>query len=1550
MGVTTYYYNGKESSAQMITNIAWTMHTNGLQAAGYNTITIAFWSDGTTNSLGVPNPDPTRYPNGVAAAVDYVHSLGFRAETDAQGDVNGTGGFTEMVVPYWTNSANQFAAWHFDTVFYDFIDTVIINGTNCSVQANATQMSWAVQSCGRPMYFGIIDPLVKSWHPGIANFSRTSFDNDGSWSTTLGIADDFSTAAAAYATPGFWPFMDDLTIDAGTSVLIFSLTPTEQRSEFALWCIGGGSLFVSNPTNMTPRSLKLVTERELIAINQDAGIHPGTRKVRTAGSGGNMDVWSKQLSNTFPAGPMTSNSFAVGVMNGTTGITNVVINFATMGLGTNVALVHDAWSKLDVGWFTNSYTAANIASHDMMVYTLNPGGSTPDAPTGIYLDPSDFFEDDANSRIYVQLRWTSHSVGASGFQVEISTNGTDFSLYAQVPIPGGSGYDSAITPWTSNRWWRVRDYYPGGTFSGYSAPVQASGYMAPMHLRGSTSSRTNMTVQWDTTGGLNDGYTVEQDTSTNFYGGNLVQYFVTNQDSTSYTITNNFLTNVTYYFRVRGTNSHVGNMGEPMNKPTPFLAVAPNGPPTQPLMTGPTTDANAGEAKLVFTDTSLNATGYQLKTSTDSNTWTVIPYITDGLYALATGLTAGTTNYFQFFATNASGFSPPAVGQLRMPNVPGAQTNWYVSPNAVAGNNTGTSWANAWVAMRSINWGALAPGNNVYVDGGTSGMTYNDDLTFWTWGATNNPIVFHASREVGHNGHIYQNGGVGWRAWWVTLDGTMSDTAPSEPVTVITNNIGWTITQLGDQGSFNAAVNWQQGVGAVCKGVECTGVGNNLSSDSITAVNLFPSTDTNGLVACEFAYNWVHDNWASGLNVGHATGYGLGFGAVNIHHNLIERFRNNGVVMTRSMDFHHNIVRETLYPAIAHPDGFQGGINNIRIWDNIIGNCEGHSGSMFYPNLDVGLWHDFYVVNNVCYETDPQKAGTVGPNSQFSMLGFGSATLSNVWIIGNTWYGVNAVSVALAGSSSFTNHTVSSGIINNIFMSGPNANPGNGVLSVGFATDPVANILVTKNVVSGPQQIMTFGTNQYNTVAAFNAATGTQNKSNAVSLLWPEHQLYDLIGADSSAKDAGSNVSSFASVVSAITNDINGVTRGLGSGWDMGATEVDPSLVAWSADGYFTNGYLFPDLTGNNHHIVAVTNQALTFSGNYAPYVGTNSDGSLFLGFWNFGTNEYFQLYNGTPHYGPQYSGYFLGSWAAISNVTGIEFLTNGTIACFVQYTNSPLNTLTHSATIFAAGTVGQDGSWELSRVDSDSEFMQFFSYFPVSGGTNVVSLNGREPTNTWIHYAVSWDATANLVTFYSNSVVVATNAMNRAFYHTTQDSSAGYPPSIGIGAHLNGGSWQVDPAVDVYPNRGWLEGYLRGIRIYTRAISAAEVAAIANGGGGTPTGGGGGGGGGGAQDPVITLNPQNATVTAPAAAVFTSTASSTNTLSYQWYRGGVSIAGATQTSYTLNPTSTNDNGAQFFMTATASSGTAQSTTATLTVNPAGVFKKTYGHKHPKTS
>ena len=87
-----------------------------------------------------------------------------------------------------------------------------------------------------------------------------------------------------------------------------------------------------------------------------------------------------------------------------------------------------------------------------------------------------------------------------------------------------------------------------------------------------------------------------------------------------------------------------------------------------------------------------------------------------------------------------------------------------------------------------------------------------------------------------------------------------------------------------------------------------------------------------------------------------------------------------------------------------------------------------------------------------------------------------------------------------------------------------------------------------------------------------------------------------------------------------------------------------------------------------------------------------------------------------------------------------------------------------------------------------------------------------------------------------------------------------------------------------------------------------------------------------GSNAPAITQDPSSQLISVGHPVTFTVAASGAPTLSYQWQKNSVDIAGATSPSYTISSVVLGDSGSQYRCKVTNSFGTATSAQATLTV------------------
>ncbi|CAH2605714.1 Beta_helix domain-containing protein (plasmid) [Rhodovastum atsumiense] len=82
---------------------------------------------------------------------------------------------------------------------------------------------------------------------------------------------------------------------------------------------------------------------------------------------------------------------------------------------------------------------------------------------------------------------------------------------------------------------------------------------------------------------------------------------------------------------------------------------------------------------------------------------------------------------------------------------------WHVDQAGPAVGD-GTAWATAWGSFHAIDWGKIAPGDTVYISGGSSGQTYKEPLTVGASGSAAGAITITKGIDPGHNGAVVIDG------------------------------------------------------------------------------------------------------------------------------------------------------------------------------------------------------------------------------------------------------------------------------------------------------------------------------------------------------------------------------------------------------------------------------------------------------------------------------------------------------------------------------------------------------------------------------------------------------------------------------------------------------------------------------------------------------------------------------------------------------------------------------------------------------------------------
>jgi alpha-galactosidase len=358
MGWNSWNKFGCDVSEKLIKETADAMVNSGMKEAGYEYVVIDdCWQVG-RDLNGNIIPDPERFPSGMKALVDYVHSkdLKFGIYSDA-------GTKTCQKRPgargYEFQDARTYASWGVDYLKYDWCNTSTQNG-----QASYKLMRDAIHKAGRPMIFSLCDwgfskPWL--WAKDVGHLWRATDDIMDCWdceddrnNAGFTILLDRVADLYSYSGPDHWNDPDML--EVGNS----GLTVSESRAHFSLWCILAAPLIAGNDlNNMSKETLEILTNKEAIAVDQDSLGKQGI-KVR---DDGDLEVWVKQLAD---------GSRAVVLFN--RGLTKepIAVSWKELGYPSYLkANVRDLWKHKDMGKFKNKYSA-NVSSHDAVMIKVTP--------------------------------------------------------------------------------------------------------------------------------------------------------------------------------------------------------------------------------------------------------------------------------------------------------------------------------------------------------------------------------------------------------------------------------------------------------------------------------------------------------------------------------------------------------------------------------------------------------------------------------------------------------------------------------------------------------------------------------------------------------------------------------------------------------------------------------------------------------------------------------------------------------------------------------------------------------------------------------------------------------------------------------------------------------------------------------------------------------------------------------------------------------------------------------------------------------------------------
>ncbi|WP_428330423.1 glycoside hydrolase family 27 protein [Mucilaginibacter sp.] len=343
--------------------------SSGMKDAGYNYFVLDDgWMSMDRDKDGNLVADPKKFPNGMKAFADYVHSKGLKfgiyncAGTKTCAGYPGTRG-------YEYQDARLYASWGVDYLKFDWCNTDGINAKEAY-----TTMSNAIKAAGRPMIFSLCEwgqhqPWL--WAKDVGQLWRSTGDiwagfdknlSKGSW-TALSVLTilDKQDSIRQYAGPGHWNDPDMLEVGNGMKY-------NEDKAHFSLWCMLAAPLMAGNDLRkMSDQTKTILTNKDAIAIDQDALGIEGFKYYAFDG----LELFVKPLAN---------NELAVCFLNRSSRPQNVSYDWKEHLISdaiskTNVDFnkanykLHDVWSKKDIGT-TDKTFKQTIGVNDVVLLRL----------------------------------------------------------------------------------------------------------------------------------------------------------------------------------------------------------------------------------------------------------------------------------------------------------------------------------------------------------------------------------------------------------------------------------------------------------------------------------------------------------------------------------------------------------------------------------------------------------------------------------------------------------------------------------------------------------------------------------------------------------------------------------------------------------------------------------------------------------------------------------------------------------------------------------------------------------------------------------------------------------------------------------------------------------------------------------------------------------------------------------------------------------------------------------------------------------------------------
>lgn len=312
--------------------------STGMKEAGYNYINIDDGFFGGRDAEGNIIPHQERFPRGMKNVADYIHSKRLKAGIYSDAGSNTCASMWDAdtigVGMGLYHHEEQDLRLMLNDWGYDFIKIDWCGGEKLGLDEEQayTRIGNLIKEIKPEVIYNVCRwEFPGKWVMNTAESWRISGDINNTFESILHII-DLNADLWKYSGPGHVNDMDMLQVGRG-------MTYEEDKAHFSMWAIMTSPLLAGNDlTKMSKETIEILTNKEIIAINQDPLVYQARRLKRE----GDVELWGKPLKS------LIGGEVAVALLNRNTNDKKIKFDISEIGLDPAEGYdVRDVWNDKD---------------------------------------------------------------------------------------------------------------------------------------------------------------------------------------------------------------------------------------------------------------------------------------------------------------------------------------------------------------------------------------------------------------------------------------------------------------------------------------------------------------------------------------------------------------------------------------------------------------------------------------------------------------------------------------------------------------------------------------------------------------------------------------------------------------------------------------------------------------------------------------------------------------------------------------------------------------------------------------------------------------------------------------------------------------------------------------------------------------------------------------------------------------------------------------------------------------------------------------------------